>query len=1782
MNALAGMPGYEVAAPIYESAQSSIHRGRRLEDGRPVVLKLLNDEYPSPARLLRFRREFEIARRLAGPGVIEALALEEVRHTAVIVFADAGGESLARLRARGAFSVEAVLRVALLAAAALGRVHAARIIHKDLNPANIVCIGHDGGAETPPNPPGRGAVEIIDFGISTALSREDPEAAGPRALEGTLAYISPEQTGRMNRGTDYRTDLYSLGATLYHLVAGRPPFVADDALELIHCHLARLPEPLGAPAPPALAAIVQKLLAKAPEDRYQSTAGLAADLQRCLDDHLRGEDAPFALGRDDRSDRFQIPERLYGREPETAALLAAFERAGEGAASLVLVPGYSGIGKSSLIHEVHKPIVARRGHFTAGKFDPFKRDIPYTAFIQALRGLVGQILTGGDDEIAAWRRRLGDALGPNARLVVEVIPEVALITGDPGEVPDLSPLEAQNRFNLVFRDFVEAFAGERHPLVLVLDDVQWADAASLRLIEQLVTDPAARHLLLVCAYRDNEVDAAHPFALTLRAVADAGVPTVSISPRPLSIEDVVRLVADTVRRPEAEAEPLARLCLEKTAGNPFFLCQFLKTLHAEGLLVFDAARGGFGWDLDAIRRVGSTDNVVALMAARIERLPEACRRVLCLAACFGGTFDLATLAVAAARPRTAVALDLAPALDEGLVAPSDAGYRSVVDEGPCTARYRFIHDRVQQAAYARIPEAERPALHLGVGRLLLADAGVEAELDRGERLFEVVNHLNLGRALIEGAAERERLARLNLAAGTRAMASAAYAPALAHLRAGIELAGADAWERRYDLALALFTGAARAAHLARDLPAMEGFVDAVLRRARAVEERVPAYEARYQAYLNHGRHRDGLRVGVEVLRLLGVDLPLDPGRARVAASLLRMRVALLGKPVEALADLPAMTDPQKLAAMRVMVGIASAVYSSASAALPVLIFELVRLSARHGNAPESAVGYAGYALALTAILGDVPAGRRFGRLALRLAERPEARRVRAKVIFQIHCFVEHATRPLRETLEPALLAYRTGLDTGDLEYACYSALLYCGHALFAGLPLADLDREMAAFAQAMARTGDPSSVERLTQHRQFAQNLMGLSPDPRVLTGAICDESALFAAMHAKADHYGVASLWVCKARLAYLFGDARAALAHAGEAERLAERALGTYDDPMLAAVTALAALAVARDAGAGERRGLLARASAAHDRLRRRAEHAPENLAHWAALIDAERARTVGDTARARESYDRAIALARRHRFVNDEALANELAARFYAGLDSPRVAEAYLVEAHHAWLRWGAVAKARALEAEHPGALVKRVAAPGEATHSTPAVSTTITGTTGTAELDLLSVMKASQAISGEIVLGDLVRRLMRTLLESAGAQRGLLLLLGDDRRVIELDPDAGRDATVLPEATLDERSCALSIVRYVERTRESVVLGDAANDGGRFEGDPYIAARRPRSVLATPVVRQQKLVGVLYLENNLAAFAFTAERRRVLEILSSQAAISLENALLYDTLESRVRERTRELTLALDRLKEAQQRLVQKEKLASLGMLTSGIAHEIKNPLNFVNNFAELSVDLGGELRAELGRQGARLDPGAATYLDEIVSDLVQNVARIKEHGRRADGIVRGMLEHSRGRAGEARSVDLNALVRDYTAAAVQGQQIAEPSRAAVEVRLDEAVGEVRAVPEEIGRVIVNLVTNALYAAHAAHKARGVAPEVTVTTRASADAVEIRVRDSGLGIPAAIREHIYDPFFTTKPAGEGAGLGLSLSYDIVVQSHGGALTFETEEGDHTEFVVTLPRR
>ncbi|OYD87502.1 serine/threonine protein kinase [Nostoc sp. 'Peltigera membranacea cyanobiont' 213] len=1806
------IPGYKVSEELYNGSRTIVYRGYRETDSLPVVIKLLKNPYPSFSELLSFRNQYTIAKNLNSPLIVQTYSLEPYQNSYALVMEDFGGISLKEwgMGGRGQ-SLQEFLEIAIALCNTLDVLYHERIIHKDIKPANILI-----------NPETK-QVKLIDFSIASLLPRETQTLVNPNVLEGTLAYISPEQTGRMNRGIDYRTDFYSIGVTFYELLTGELPFVSNDAMELVHCHIAKI-APLvcetNLEIPSVISKIVSKLMAKNAKDRYQSALGLKFDLENCLHQlQVDGMISGFEIGQRDVCDRFIIPDKLYGRETEVENLLQAFERVSLGATEMILVAGFSGIGKTAIVNEVHKPIVRQRGYFIKGKYDQFQRNIPFSAFVQAFRDLIGQLLSESDAKIQQWRNEILSAVGENGQVIIEVIPELSRIIGEQPPAIELSGTSAENRFNLLFQSFTQIFTTAEHPLVIFLDDLQWADSASLKLMQLLMADTG--HLLLIGAYRDNEVNPVHPLMLTLNEIEKNQTTINTITLAPLNQKTVNQLVADTLKCSQDLASPLSQLVFQKTQGNPFFSIQFLKALHQEQLIKFTPScqgRATVGWqcDLAQVNQQAVTDDVVEFMALQLEKLPLATQNILKLASCIGNQFDLATLAIVSEQCQIDAAAALWKALQEGLILPISEVYKfyqdsSLVighwslenDKGQRTASYRFLHDRVQQAAYFLISDEQKTATHLKIGQLLRENL---SELEIEEKLFDLVGHLNLGIELISQASDRQALAQLNFKAGTKAKNATAYIAARVYFQTGIALLQPDCWQTQYELALNLHLAVTEASYLNSDFESMEEMAGVVLQNAQTIFDKVKIYEIKIVALTAQSQILEAIAVGADVLSQLGVDLPSAPESAQIDKALEYLKEQLQGREIPQLIDLPVMSDRSAIAAMQLLGILFAPVLLGNPGLMPLLSATMVRLSLQFGNTPASTVGYAIHGMVLCAFLSEVEAGYKFGLLALSLLEKLNERSICLPLSF-FGAFIQHRQQSFLATLSTMKDSYTNGMETGTFLYAGYSIQGYGYTALFAGVNLNTLSAELAPYSVVLTQAKQNAACILLDTTRQVLENLRETVSQPHRLMGTAYDETIMLPKHQQDNDFTAIAYAYTYKLMLAALWGNYHAALDYITGIKPYFMAAAGAVHIPVFHFYTALTYLALFPTQPETEQAQTLLEAQNHQTILHQWAENAPMNHLHKWYLVEAERYRVLGKKAVASEYYDEAIALAKTHQFINEEALANELAAKFYLDWGKQRIAGEYMIEAYYSYIRWGAKAKVADLERRYPQLLAPIL----QQTRSSLSINETVlalgnvssrtSSSNVSVALDLAAILKASQTLSSEIELEKLLSVLLAIAIENAGADKCVLMLLQDKRLSIEGSINLGTEPIVLQSLPVeDSQDIPLKLIYKVLHNRQTTMLIDASADP-TLANDPYIIRQLPKSILCSPILHQGKLMGILYLENNLVTGAFTSDRLQVLNFLTTQAAISLENALLYHkledyshTLEQKVEKRTQEITekatqleSTLEKLYSAQSQLIQAEKMSGLGQLVAGIAHEINNPINFIYGNLQPASEYVTSL-IELNNLYQELYPQplpeiaekiADIELEFISSDLQKLLLSMSVGADRIRQIVLSLRNFSRLDESEIKSVDIHSGINSTLLIL---QHRLQNNSKHPEIAVIQKYGQlplVNCYASALNQVFMNILNNAIDALEESDINRQ--PTIIIQTEfTESKKIVIRIADNGIGMSESVQNKIFNPFFTTKPVGSGTGLGLSTSYSIVVEKHGGNLSCISAPGEGTEFIIEIP--
>jgi len=1494
---LAALPGFLITEQLYESGTTCVVRALRAEDRLPVVIKYLKDRLPFKEDMARLIHEAAMTRRCDAPGVSKVVAVLENG----LVFEDSGGIALSRVFQHGTLAANEFLSLAVKITEALGQVHQYNILHRDINPSNLLYNQQTG------------QVKIIDFGLAVQLDKLDQDTGAQAGPVGTFAYMPPEQTGRVNQAVDQRSDLYALGVTFFELLAGEKPFQGQDMISLVHEQIAVVPRDLrdiNPQVPGMLAVLVAKLLAKNPDDRYQSCAGLQADLGECLRQlQQSGAIQDFVLGRWDSSAQLRLPNRLYGREQEIDQLLGAYTRiaAGELSGRLALIDGEAGIGKSALLEEVRRQMVQRGGHCAAGKFDRLQRNIPYSAFIQAFRTLVHQILSESPQQIETWRASIQAAVGDNGRVILDVIPDLKLILGDQPPIAEAAPVQAQVRYRLTIQNFIRVFTTPAHPLVLILDDLQWSDHASLDLFEFLATAVDQRYLLMIGAYRETDTGDLHPLRLSIRQIERLSGPVQRIVMSPLQLDDITRIISDTLKVEETGVYELALLVKNKTDGNPFYIAEFLRSLAARRLLTFDA-RSGWHWDIEQILAEQITGNVADLVMRRIDQLPEADRKTLSLAACLGSQFSSDLLDGVAQAAGCGGTAWLWRAVSVGLLIQLNPHMpdSSPADRQP--ALFSFAHDRIHAAIYEQqLSSEERTRLHRVIGEYLLANTPAEQRI---ERIFDIASHLNLGGE----PGDRCALAEINLQAGKQAKKSAAFKPAYDFLKQGLQWVQDNGWQENYPLTLELAQQNLDVAYACGLLDDCAVIMEEIFRNSRSQLDQISARQVQIRIYAASNRSLQALQLALEALKPLGVQLPANPAPEDVSTAFARLAEYLEPMSTADLVNLPVMTDPDKLAAMSLLTSTTTAAFNSLPRLYALIAFERVRLSVEYGNSPMSPAAYAAYGLYLCG-QDEYEEGYQFGRLALDLADRLDALQYKARTIVTACAFIQHWRDPLQSTLAPLYNAYKYGLQAGDAEFATSGLVTTAQTELLCGVELNELREHFHAYLAAVRPLMHHRNLRVMELHLELANNLLEPVQTPDHFVGHVFDEDQMMPLMKQGNDQYTLFHIYFYKAFLSCLFNRPERALDHLQMTEAYLDVVRSKYVYACFYFYQSLTLLDLYAACGETERRSIMAQVVRNQQRYGLWARVAPANHANKYWLVEAEHLRVQGLWGEAREAYDKAVDLSHQSGFIHEKALACERAAQFYLERGQTRWGNACLQDAYLAYQQWGCKNKARQMEEKYPEILTNAVVLQPRSGFGSQ-TSTKNGGET----LDLLSLLKASQALSGEIVLKTLMLKLMSTIIENAGAQKGYLLLEREGQWLIEA---SGMDEPLQSRPAASEPLLlSAGVMNYVLRTGEALVLDNAHLHGG-FERDAYLAINQVRSLLCMPLRNQNKLIGLLYLENNLVAGAFTPQRLEFLRVLSAQAAISIENARFYELLEHKVAERTRELQAEVQLRREAEE-------------------------------------------------------------------------------------------------------------------------------------------------------------------------------------------------------------------------------------------------------------------
>ncbi len=1702
---------YEILDKIDTSDSVVIYRARDRHDNTQVILKVGSHEEPDSEVDIIFRKENELLSSFESDFFLKSRKLFHHNNCPVLVLDGFDGLPLSRRPEMRCQTLDEFLNIAIELSALMAELHQVNIFHGNFTPSSVLINSLTGQAK------------LYDFSLAKKLSSDQDELFAPPQLKGNLNYISPEQTGRMNLPLDFRSDLYSLGVVLYELLTGHVPFSSDDPVEMVHSHIAREPIPpntINSSVPDPVSQIILKLLSKNVTERYQSAKSLQKDLEECLREYQKTGKLEKFDATHGQSDIFKIPSTLYGRDMERLSLLKPYDLVRKGGIEYLLVSGPAGIGKTFLVQDAAGSFVEAGACFLSGKFDQFRRDTAYAPLIEAFGSLIKHILTLSSEEINGWKMRLQQAVGGNGQVLVQVIPEMELIIGKQTQLSDLEPAETENRFNLVVRNFIRICASQDQPLVLFLDDIQWADSNTLKLLQVLICDSTVGYLYIIGSYRSEEVSEGHPLQQMIDLLADSGHVGKSIELVPLELEQVGRMLEESLDQQTHHVDELAQIIHRKTGGNTCFVIQFLYSLHQEGYLFYKQDAGGWQWDLSSINQMNITDNLVEFMTDRVRRLEGSAQRLIAVAACLGNRFEQGVLAQTVNRPLDEIVTDLELAISKGLLFKINS--QGAVDFPK--AQYCFSHDKIHQAAYALFAFVEQQKTHLKIARLLLETKG---EQYHSENIFLITGHYNKGIDFVESQSEKEQLIQLNLHAGKRARDSAAFTYAYDYLKNGIKLTDELSWQISYDLTLQLYLAAMEAAYLSKDFSLTEELFVKILKNAKSLMDKAGAYEIRIQAYKAQNRLLEAVRTGLAVLRLFGLNYSENPSKLQLIISLFRTKIMLRNKEPEDLFNLPAMANPQFQMITRLVFRTGTAAIFSVPPLLPILGFKLVRLSMQHGNTPQlSLMGLPVYGFLLCSAVGDIETGYRFGKTALR-SQKKLYGEVHPQTQYLFSNLISHWKDHLRDSLPKFLKSYHGLCNLGDLEFAANSAFAYSYRLYFVGMNLQQAEKEMLKYQEAIRQLGQEAHLYRQNLVLQATHDLQSGSAEPGVFQGKYYSEREMLPINQAAGDKTTLLFVYLIKSIHAFLFHKYTQASQWLGLAEENLSSGYSSPIVPLFYFYDSIVRMSCIHSCSSFEMKRSLKKVNSNQKKMRKWAKFAPKNYKHKYELIEAERAAYGGDVKRAMDYFDRAANNAQEQSYLQEEALAWERAAQFYTDINKPYIAANYGRMARYCYNQWGAASKVAQLDGENPLLHSNRDASGSNLLN-----------------IDMISVVKTSRALAEEIVLEDFLKKMMRIMLESAGAQRGVLILERNEKYYVWVKGDTERDTIlVIKDGAPDSgENFAITVVNYTSRTSENVMLRNAAGEG-MFTHDPYIIKHQPKSVFCTPIIHQGKISCILYLENNLTTGAFSPEREELLRHLGAQAAISLHNTYLFSQLSDTVEQLHQEM----DKRKHAQEQVLHAEKLAAVGRLSSSIAHEFGNPLMGVKFLLN-------------NLQGKKI---LSVEDHELIDIGLEECSRMKV-------LIRNLQQLNRPSIGVKEVLDVHEIL-DNTL--LFQKKLFDRNNITLVKKYDYKIPEIMGVKDQLIQVFINLILNAVYAIP---DSGGI---LSVSTASAGDSVSVTISDTGVGIPEIIQQQIFEPFFTTKPDVEGSGQGLPVSYGII-KSHGGSITVSSSPGEGASFTVNVP--
>lgn len=1784
------LPGYQIDSLIQESADSFIYRGYREIDARPIILKVLKPDYCLPIELARYQREYSIIRHLRIDGVIQAYKLEKYQNTLVLVLEDFQGKPLSYWIKNSRISLADFLKIAIQITEVLGRMHELSIIHQNLNPANILFD------------PASGEIKLIDFGMAIEMSRESLPVQTNRSFEENLAYISPEQTGRMNRVLDYRTDFYSLGVTFYELVVGHLPFDSLDPMELIHSHIALTPKSpyqIDSRVPKAVSDIVMKLLEKTAEDRYQSAWGLEADLVLCLMQlEATGLIENLVPGENDIRRNFQVSQKFYGREKEYNQLLAAFDsvlfqtnssisdRSFQDISQIdmILIEGEAGIGKSALVAELQKTVSQKQAYFICGKFDPELIDHPCEALIMAFQDFFKQLLTESEEKLTTWKSIFLTAIGDRQTIVTDVIPELQLILGeDCSTQKNLSHQPDQWCLKSILQDLMFCIFDSQHPIVFFLDNLQWIDADSLDLIQTLIASNQLQNVLLVGAYRPNKSTGNYPAKILEEHIQCREKKSEIIILGALELEPISEFVADTLQTDLSSAISLVNMVIEKTQGNPFYIHQFLKQAYQQKVLLFDNQSLSWQWDIQKIASMKIAENVVLATIAKLDSLPQETQSILEIASCIGLSFDLTILAKLYQTPESEIFRLIEEALTKKLITFS-LNVERVQDEIDLeTPRvYRFVDDQIRKVINDRIDQQTKKRIRLAIGKVLI-ESLEDIRFNKKESVFEIANHCNYSSDLVVDLEDKIEIAAINLEAAKQAKALMKYDLARQYTISGISIVPEEIWTARQDLAFDLHKERAEIEYLNGNLEGSKILVKYLIDHASSLIEKAEFENILIPQYTLASQYDKAIEIGKKSLHSLGFNLQNHNLSSELQNELHNIQTKLSKLKIENLKTRPTLCNPKIKVVMKLLRSLETPTACVDRNLLTLIIAKMVDLSLSHGYVPESATAYAAYGMLQTTLFNNASLGYEFAGLGIELSEKMGTSSHKCQAGMRLGVHIAPWIKSLEISLKILEESIRTGLEANEFQFSGYSFAYKSLLLFYSGKNLKDLLFEFLQVSDFCRKHKNQWSIDLIESARIPILNLCGKTESLLEFKTEYFVETEYLANCQSRQSWAAIACYYIHKSQVLYLYEEYELSLQCTRNAEPFIDSIWSTISIAEHQFYYALSLAALYPSISPAQQTESWQILEAIQSQMLIWTDNCPANFQYRYLLISAEMAGITGQDLEAIKLYDRALECAREQEWVYGDALANERAALFWLHRGNHKIAKVYLQDAYYSYQEWEAVRKLEYLEQKYAYLL----ASPFSHTESAPVPNRTLpvsaipfnSNGSRSRALDLATVTKAAQVLSGEIEIGHLLDKLMQMAITNAGATSGFLILAREEGWMIEAAKMAGSDEINVRQSIPVQESdrLPLSIVNYVVRTHESFVTNDATHESA-FANDSYIQSAKPKSILCAPIQGQGKLIGIVYLENNLATDAFTHDRLDVLMLLCAQGAIALENARLYENLQT------------------SQLKMIQGEKMATLGQLVAGVAHEINNPVGFIaanishakGYFEDLIglIELYQEIYPDVD---PRVEEEIETIdLEFLLEDLPKILNSMEMGTDRIRQISKSLRTFSRNDESAKVAVNLHDGI-DSTLMILKHRLKANKDRPEIEVIREYGnLPEVECFAGPLNQVFMNLLANAIDALEESNQGRTYAEiqkhpnsiRISTEFQASRQVALVSIADNGLGMTEDIKQKVFDHLFTTKPVGKGTGLGLSISRQIVVEKHGGQLSCESTLGKGTQFLIKIP--